>query len=87
MNKKAIAFYNGYKKSNAEHLSDVYGKYSARKAKAERYCKEKCASMNGYGFRIISHNSQRFACGWLTNENGNQFLNVETAVNSYRFAI
>lgn len=87
MTKKAMAFYEGYKRSNAEHLSDVYGKYSARKARAERSCREKCDSMNGHGFRIISYNSHQFTCGWLTIENGNQFLNVETAVNSYRFAI
>ena len=42
-------------------LEDVYTKYSNEKAGAFNYCRELCAALNGYNFRIISANTFVFS--------------------------
>lgn len=42
-------------------LEDVYSDYSAAKARAWEYCRELCAALNGYNFRIVSRNTFQFA--------------------------
>ena len=46
-------------------LEDVYGRYSEAKAHAYEWCREHCDSLNGYYFRIISHNGVQFTVGYL----------------------
>ena len=61
-------------------LSDVYGRYSSAKASAMRDCRLWCEEMNGYNFRIISHNTFGFSVAWnYTNkETGEIMTRIET---------
>lgn len=77
--KKAAQFIHAYNNSNAGTLSQVYGRYSAEKARAERDCLSKMVNENGNGFRIISANTFCFSCGWMTAAG----LRIETACNSF----
>jgi hypothetical protein len=45
-------------------LEDVYGRYSAAKAKAFRYCEELCKELNGYDLCITAHNTMAFTVGF-----------------------
>ena len=47
---------------------------------------QKCVEMDGWGFKILSFNSQVFTCGWLYSDKESAviMLNVETAYNSYQ---
>lgn len=60
-------------------LSDVYGKYSARKGSAMAECKRKCRNEHGKNFRIISRNCDAFSVAWDIKSG----LRIETAYNSY----
>ena len=47
-------------------LDDVYTSYSQAKANAYLWCREKFfETPNSECFRIISHNSMMFTCGWF----------------------
>ena len=66
-------------------LFEVYGSYSAAKGRAMKECKEKCAAVNGYDFRIIGHNGWAFSVAWnFTNqETGEIMTQIETSSNTY----
>lgn len=84
---KAAARYNaGYDAATAEELRDVYGRCSIEKARAFAACKDAMRSLNGWGMRILSHNTYSFTVGWLYKDaDGATRLAVETMSNSYRF--
>lgn len=83
---KALNFRERYYWSRECTLADCYLNFSKAKAIAEECCREKMLDMAGYGFKILSFNSQTFTCGWLfkDTETGVVMLNVETAYNSYQ---
>lgn len=83
---KAQRFITRYDCSEVFTLSECYVRYSEAKERAYRRCHNICYEMNGWGFRIMSYNSQMFTCGWLyeDKETGVIMLNVETAYNSYQ---
>lgn len=56
--------YRRYLYSDDTKLEDVYGRYSAAKARAFRYCEELCEELNGYCLCITGHNSQAFTVGF-----------------------
>lgn len=64
-------------------LSDIYGRYSAKKEEAWKNCyKEYLNNVYSENFRIISHNSNFFTVAW--EEYGKEpKLHIETASNSY----
>ena len=49
-----------------KELWQVYGRFSQEKANALENCKRRCAELNGYGFKIVSHNSCVFTVGFET---------------------
>lgn len=66
-------------------LSDIYGRWSSAKASAMRDCKAWCDELNGYNFRIISHNGFGFSVAWnYTNEEtGEVMTRIETRCGTY----
>ncbi len=66
-------------------LSDVYGRWSSAKASAMRDCRAWCDELNGYNFRIISHNGWGFSVAWnYTNrETGEVMTRIETPSCTY----
>lgn len=87
MTKKQKYFYEDYIRASAEKLSDVYSSYSRAKFEAFHWCVRKMYDMNGYGGRIMGHNSMTFTYGFLHDVDGKKWLNVETRSNSYDFPI
>ena len=83
--KKARALVQAYERSYNYELNQCYASYSHAKAVAEAHCRKKMFDMGGYGFKILSFNSQVFTCGWLyeDKETGATMLNVETCRNIY----
>lgn len=53
-----------YEKSTATNLSEVYGRYSTKKAEAFNYCLNLMKRYNGWGLRILTHNSFVFTAGF-----------------------
>lgn len=84
--KKTKSFKAKYLYSNDFSLFHVYKNPSQSKRHAYYECRAKCVDMGGWGFKILSFNSQVFTCGWLYSdkETGVIMLNVETAYNSYQ---
>lgn len=75
--KIAKAHYLDYLRSNSYNLWDVYGTYSRNKAMAFLNCRQKMLALDGWGLKILSHNSQAFTVGF-------EFADKETGV--VRFA-
>ena len=50
--------------SDDTRLEDVYGRYSAAKARAFRYYEELCEELNGYCLCITAHNTMTFTVGF-----------------------
>lgn len=84
--KKAQSFINRYDVSIDEYLTDVYDNPSDAKIEAFKTCYRKAVKMNGWFFRILSHNTYTFTVGWVYEEpeTGVRVLNVETAYKSYQ---
>ena len=60
----AAANYRCYEMSSDYDISDAYTSYSTEKARAWRYCKDLCDRMNGYGLKVIHHNTFIFTAGF-----------------------
>lgn len=67
-----------YENSRATKLSDVYGRYSAEKARAFRYCEQLCEKLGGENLRILSHNTFIFTAGFT-------FTDADTGVVKFMF--
>ena len=76
---KGQNFINAYNRSRNTSLWDVYGTFSADKARADKDCRRKMIEEDGEDYRIISANTFAFSCAWRTPAG----LRVETSVNSY----
>lgn len=82
----ARSHYNEYNYSHAYDLFDVYESCSRNKFRAMEYCKDLCNKMNGYGLKILSHNSHQFTVGFEFPHptNGNTcFAYITKAYNRY----
>ena len=64
MTKRQREITERYFKSNASGLWQVYGRFSHRKATAEESIRQEMYDINGYDFRIVSHNSNFFSCAY-----------------------
>ena len=65
-------------------LTEVYGRYSTAKAAADDWCREKMVNMNGWGYKVTSHNTNFFTVMWLFEnpETGHLQIQEETAYHS-----
>lgn len=78
--KKASAMLAAYFESQASRLDDVYGSYSAAKARAERDCLRRFEEEGGKEFRVFNANTFSFCAGWTLRDGS---VRVETASNSF----
>ena len=62
--RQARKHYNAWERSEDYALEFVYNSFSTRKAQAWRRCQEKQAELNGYGLKVISHNTSIFTAGF-----------------------
>ena len=77
------AKYQQYLKSPLRYVADVYARPSVNKCIAERNILNYMMNNDGYGYRVMSHNSQMFTAGYIIrNEKGKCFV-YETAYNQY----
>ena len=77
------AKYQQYLKSPLLYVADVYARPSVNKCIAERNILAFMLNNDGYGYRVMSHNSQMFTAGYIIrNEKGKCFV-YETAYNQY----
>lgn len=65
LKRRARTAYEIYKLSYDVTLSDVYASYSVYKERAYRECINMMFTLNGYNFRIITHNTNIFTCGFV----------------------
>lgn len=72
-------------RNEGTELRQIYGRWSNLKENAMRECKEKCAAVNGYNFRIIGHTGWAFSVAWnFTNQDtGEVMTQIETSSNTY----
>lgn len=77
--KKGAYLLNSYGRSRARNLSDVYGRPSTAKTRADYLCRCRMLDEGGRDYRIIAANGFVFSCAWTTADG----LRVETAYNSY----
>lgn len=56
--------YESYTRATARSLSEVYANCSNRKRNAEVWNLEQMIILNGFDFKIVSHNSNFFSCAF-----------------------
>lgn len=71
----AIYWHN---RSNDTDLDDVYGNYSTAKYNAYEYCINLFRELNGWDFKIISHNTFSFSVGFY-------FISKETGAICFAY--
>ena len=71
LNKEEQRYQRMYAMSGDYCLADAYGRYSKAKADAWKYCEEKRDKYEGWGLKVLSHNSFMFTAGF-------EFENPET---------
>ena len=67
-NKIAQAHINAYDNSTINYLWECYDHYSQYKINAYNRCLDLMNSLNGWGLRILSYNSNVFTVGFLFND-------------------
>lgn len=77
--KRAKRFIELLEKSEDIFLHDVYERYSQAKAIAWNHCFNECKHDGGLHFRILSHNTFGFTCGWIAPYG----YRIETPGNTY----
>lgn len=80
---KMQSSYKQWQNSTATELWQVYGNYSIYKAQAYCRIKEYMQKVDGYGLRILGHNSMQFTCAYIATIDGVKKFIVETAKNTY----
>lgn len=70
-----------YAKSDDSYLWNIYGSYSRAKERVYNNWYDKMLSLNGWHFRIVSHNCMIFTLGFLTEEIDNITGEVKTIFN------
>lgn len=87
MNKRQLNIIQAHERSALFDLYDCYEKPSARKYYAFNRCKEYCANLNGFNFKIIGFNSCMFSIGFYYRKNGALFFHYETHANALDFKV
>lgn len=74
MNKKDESIYNEYQRSVMYNLFDAYNNVSKKKWEAWEYCESLMKKWEGWGLKVISHNSYQFTAGFLFKDNDKLYL-------------
>ena len=64
MMRTAKGNYRFYEQSSDYDILDAYTTASAAKHRAWRYCRELCDRMDGYGLKVVNHNTFVFTAGF-----------------------
>ena len=76
------AYYQDYmwavNKYGYRHLGDCYKKPSYAKESAERSIAYMMHIIGGYGYSVITYNTNMFTCGYLFNRDGELWFAVHT---------
>ena len=80
----ARSAYNRYRELG-EHraIYDVYSSYSYKKLRAWDYCKDLCARHEGWGLKVISHNTFIFTAGFYFTDKDTGVLRFMYITPSY----
>lgn len=86
---KERGFIAEYNHAICTSIEQCYIKPSYRKQRAEAHCFECCKLVNGYGFKILSHNTWTFTCAYkyVNNRTGYEHMIVHTGYNIYDFPL
>ena len=87
MERQAKNHYKEWKRSGDYALVSVYGSYSAKKARAWRYCQGKATELNGYELKAISHNPWVFTAGFEYYDEKTQTVKFYYITPSYECAV
>ena len=77
------AKYQEYLKTPSRCVNDVYARPSTAKRRAEQNIINYLVDQGGYGYRVMSHNSQMFTVGYIIRNGKGKFFVYETAYNQY----
>ena len=77
------AKYQEFLKAPVLYVNDVYVRPSVYKERAERNILDYMIDQDGYGYRVMSHNSQMFTVGYIIQNDEGKLFVYETAQNRY----
>ena len=77
------AKYAEYLATPSRCVKDVYARPSANKIRAEYRIIDYLVDQNGYGYRVMSHNSQMFTVGYIIQNDEGKLFVYETAQHRY----
>jgi hypothetical protein len=60
--------YDMYNRSNEYDIWDAYNRPSYRKERAWEACERDCENHNGYGLKVVGHNTCTFSAGFMFND-------------------
>lgn len=85
-NKKAWNLWQEYENASITSVQDAYKTgCSNLKIQAENNIKKRMLDENGHGYKVLSHNTFGFTCGYLMDvSNITKLLTVDTRDNTYR---
>ena len=81
------AKYEEYLKAPRQRVYDVYAKPSANKLRAERNILDYMLDQDGYGYRVMSHNTRMFTVGYIIRNDEGKLFVYETAQHRYYLPI
>ena len=87
MERQARNHYKAWERSEDYALEFSYKSYSANKARAWRYCREKQTELNGYGLKVITHNACIFTAGFEYYDEKAQAVKFYYITPSYECAV
>ena len=77
------AKYAEYLATPSRCVKDVYARPSANKIRAEYRIIDYLVDQNGYGYRVMSHNSRMFTVGYIIQNDEGKLFVYETAQHRY----
>lgn len=85
-NKKAWELWKEYQgtSGNIDTIVKVYGRCSDEKINAENDIKKEMYENNGHGYKVLSHNTFNYSCGYVIDFVNTQLLVVHTKCNRYK---
>ena len=79
--------YKQYLKTPIRYVTDVYARPSRNKLRVENSIFEYVLDQDGYGYRVMSHNSQMFTVGYIIQNDEGKLFVYETAQHRYYLPI
>ena len=81
------AKYQQYLATPSRCVKDVYARPSANKIRAEYRIIDYLVDQNGYGYRVMAHNTQMFTVGYIICGDEGKLFVYETAQHRYYLPI